>query len=114
MDSVTEDVPDGGDVLEVRYARGSLVAGALEETADHQGLTVAQPGGGGRPPCSESRDALHLAREVGLAHLGVDGEEDVALVRDARDEVDDGAEGLEGDIGGEAGRDPDRDLAPDL
>ena len=52
--------------------------------------------------------------EVGLAHLGRDGEHDVALLGDARDEVHDGPERLELDVGREAGDDPDRDLAADL
>src|SRR5262249_11844070 len=52
--------------------------------------------------------------EVRLAHLGCHGEYDVPFVRHARYEVHDRTEWLILDVGGEPGRDPDRDLAADL
>ena len=114
FESGARSVGSGGDVLEVGHARRKRVAGALEETADHQGLAVAQSGGGGHASRDEARDPIHLVGEVGRAHLRGDRQEDVALVRDARDERDDGAEGFEHDVGGEAGCDTDRDLAAHL
>src|SRR5690349_1445287 len=111
---LAEDVADDRDVLKVRDAAHFLSPRRLQEPTDDERLSIAETGGGRGAPRAEGRDALDERAEVGLAHLGRDGEDDVALFGHARDEVDDRPERLELDVCREAGRDADRDLAAHL